>query len=365
MLTPEEPTRARKEKKPLVLPPAKWDAFVEQHPYGHFLQTSLWGDLKSAHSWQSARATLVHPGTELVGGATVLFRQLPYRLGKIAYVPRGPIVNWDDRELAVAAVQSTSILARSNGAIGMVLEPGLLDTPSDQRTLIEAKLFPIDLSVQPRRTIWINLDVEEEVDILATMKQKTRYNIGLAKRKGVTVREGGVDDLPMFYNLMQTTSERNEFAIHSLEYYQTFMKTFAEGSNRVASLLIAEYESRPLAAMIAVAYSRRGTYLYGASGNEGRDLMPTYLLQWEAMRWARARGCVTYDLWGIPDEDEATLEANFKDRNDGLWGVYRFKRGFGGQIVRHIGAWAQIFKPLHWWVWNQARRIKKSSGLGA
>ena len=83
------------------------------------------------------------------------------------------------------------------------------------------------------------------------------------------------------------------------------------------------------------------------------------------MRWARARGCLTYDLWGVPDEDEATLEANFKDRDDGLWGVYRFKRGFGGQIVRHIGAWAHVYKPVQWWLYNQARKIKKTSGLSA
>jgi len=291
MLTPEEPTRARREKKAPVFPPAKWDAFVEQHPYGHFLQSNLWGELKSAHGWRSTRASLVNSNAELVGGAIVLFRRLPYGLGSLAYVPRGPIVNWDDRDLAVAVVRSTSKLARARGAIGMVLEPGLLDTPSDQRTLIEAKLFPIDVSAQPRRTIWVNLDVEEEVDILALMKQKTRYNIGLAKRKGVTIREGGMDDLPMFYNMMQTTSERNVFAIHPLDYYQTFMKLFATGSKNIASLLIAEFESRPLAAMIAVAHAKRGTYLYGASGNEGRDLMPTYLLQWEAMRWARAKGC--------------------------------------------------------------------------
>ncbi|MCL4505249.1 MAG: peptidoglycan bridge formation glycyltransferase FemA/FemB family protein [Chloroflexi bacterium] len=348
-----------------MFPLAKWDAFVEQHPYGHFLQTNQWGELKSAHGWRSTRASLINSNAELVGGAIVHFRRLPYGLGSVAYVPRGPVVNWDDRDLAVSAVRSTSKIARTRGAIGIIIEPGLLDTPSDQRTLQEARLFQIDVSVQPRRTIWVNLDVEEEVDILALMRQKTRYNIGLAKRKGVIVREGGADDLTMFYNMMQTTSERNIFAIHPLDYYQTFMNLFASSSAHMASLLIAEHDKRPLAAMIVVAFGKRATYLYGASGNEGRELMPTYLLQWEAMRWARARGCVTYDLWGIPDEDEETLEANFKDRDDGLWGVYRFKRGFGGQVVRHIGAWAQVYSPLRWWLYAQARRIKKTSGLTA
>jgi lipid II:glycine glycyltransferase (peptidoglycan interpeptide bridge formation enzyme) len=348
-----------------VFPPAKWDAFVEQHPYGHFLQTTMWGELKSAHGWRTLRASLVNANAELVGGSVVLFRRLPFGLGTLAYVPRGPVVNWDERELATAVLRTTSKLARSRGAIGLVIEPDLLDTPSDQRTLREARLFPVDLHVQPRRTIWVNLDVEEEVDILALMKQKTRYNVGLSKRKGVTVRAGTPDDLPSFYAMMQTTADRNIFSIHPLAYYQSFLQLFASGSNPIGSLLVAEHEGRALAGMITVALGKRATYLYGASSNDSRDLMPTYLLQWEAMRWARARGCVTYDLWGVPDEDEPVLEAQFKDRDDGLWGVYRFKRGFGGQVVRHIGAWAQVYSPLRWWLFNQARRIKKTSGLSA
>ena len=131
----------------------------------------------------------------------------------------------------------------------------------------------VDIHVQPRRTIWVNLDVEDEVDILALMKQKTRYNVGLAKRKGVTVRTGTADDLPLFYSMMETTAERNVFSIYPLEYYQTFMRLFAETQHQKAALLIAEYEKRPLAMMMVVASGKRATYLYGASDNEGRDLM--------------------------------------------------------------------------------------------
>lgn len=363
MLTPEEPTRARREKKPPVFPSNKWDRFVEHSPYGHILQTTQWGELKNEHGWKTVRASLVNANAELVGGSVVLLRRLPYGLGTLAYVPRGPVVNWDDRDLAIAVVRSTAKLARSRGAIALITEPGMLDTPSDRRTLQTAQLTEIDLHVQPRRTIWVNLDVEDEVDILALMKQKTRYNIGLAKRKGVTVRVGTADDLPAFYAMMESTAERNTFSIYPLTYYQHFMRLFASGQHARAALLIAEFEQRPLASVIVAAHGKTATYLYGASGDEGRDLMPTYLLQWEAMRWARERGCLTYDLWGVPDEDEATLEAHFKDRDDELWGVYRFKRGFGGQVVRHIGAWAQVYSPLRWWLYCQARRIRKTTGL--
>ncbi len=363
MLTPDEPIRARKEKKAAVFPAARWDAFVEQHAYGHLLQTSKWGELKSQHGWQYVRSTVVNAEAELIGGSIILFRRLPFGLGMLAYVPRGPVVNWDNRDTAAAVIKIAAKTAHSRGAIGLIVEPELLDTPSDRRTLAGCGLFPLDLHVQPRRTIWVNLDVEEEVDILSSMKQKTRYNIGLARRKGVTVREGGSNDIAAFYSLSQTTAERNAFSIYPESYYRSFLNLFGPLNADRARLLIAEHNRRTLAGLVVVAFGQRATYLYGASSNEDRELMPTYLLQWEAMRWARERGCRTYDLWGVPDEDEATLEANFKDRNDGLWGVYRFKRGFGGQIVRHIGAWGQVFSPARWWLYQQACRLRKTNGL--
>jgi lipid II:glycine glycyltransferase (peptidoglycan interpeptide bridge formation enzyme) len=344
---------------------AEWDSFVLHHPHGHILQTQAWGKLKSLHGWRAARASVLTPQNKPVGVALTLVRSLPYGLGKIAYVPRGPVVNWDNEEHAAAAVRTASRLARNAGAFAMVIEPDLLDTPSDCHLLERLALTPVDFGAQPRRTIWVNLDVDEDVDILAAMKQKTRYNIGLSKRKGVTVRVGGVDDAPMFYEMMQTTAERDTFAIHPLRYYRDFMQLFTQGDSAPARLLIAEFEGQPLAGLVVAALGERALYLYGASTNERRELMPTYLLQWEAMLWARQRGCKTYDMWGIPDEDEPTLEANFESRSDGLWGVYRFKRGFGGQVVRHVGAWVSVFSPLRWWLFNRARKVRKTTGLTA
>jgi peptidoglycan pentaglycine glycine transferase (the first glycine) len=262
-------------------------------------------------------------------------------------------------------VRTASRLARNAGAFAIVIEPDLLDTPSDRHLLERLKLQPVDFSVQPRRTIWVNLDVDEDVDILAAMKQKTRYNIGLSKRKGVVVRVGSVADAGLFFSMMQTTAERDTFAVHALAYYRDFFQLFTQGEHAPARLLIAEYEHQPLASLVVTALGERAVYLYGASTNEHRELMPTYLLQWEAMLWARGRGCKTYDMWGVPDEDEAVLEANFEKRSDGLWGVYRFKRGFGGQVVRHIGAWVNVFSPLRWWLFNQARKVRKTTGLTA
>jgi lipid II:glycine glycyltransferase (peptidoglycan interpeptide bridge formation enzyme) len=194
------------------------------------------------------------------------------------------------------------------------------------------------------------------------MKQKTRYNVRLAGRKGVTVRPGDEGDLPAFYRLMETTAQRDGFGIHTQAYYEAAHRLFVPSGQ--GNLLLAEYDGQLLAGLVvlAAAHGRAACYMYGASSDAHRNLMPTYLLQWEAMLWAREQGCRVYDLWGVPDENEDRLEAEFKGRSDGLWGVYRFKRGFGGRLARSIGAWDLVYSPLRYWLyatavgWLQQRR---------
>jgi lipid II:glycine glycyltransferase (peptidoglycan interpeptide bridge formation enzyme) len=199
--------------------------------------------------------------------------------------------------------------------------------------------------VQPPRTIVVDLQDEPDL-LLKRMKQKTRYNIRLAGRKGVTVRAGGESDLPEFYHLMETTAERDGFGIHTQAYYQTVHRLFVPRGQ--GCLLLAEHEGKLLAGLVVLALGNTACYMYGASSSESRNLMPTYPLQWEAMLWAKEQGCLTYDLWGVPDEEESTLEAEFAKRSDGLWGVYRFKRGFGGRVIRTIGAWDLVYAPLRY-----------------
>jgi lipid II:glycine glycyltransferase (peptidoglycan interpeptide bridge formation enzyme) len=178
--------------------------------------------------------------------------------------------------------------------------------------------------------------------MLARMKPKTRYNLRLAQKKGVTVRAW--DDIESFHKMMLVTGGRDGFGVHSLEYYRRAHELFHPKG--MCEILVAEYEGKPLAALFVARSGTRAYYLYGASTDEERNRMPAYLLQWEAMKWAKARSCEEYDLWGVPDEDEATLEANFEKRRDGLWGVYRFKRGFGGELKRAAQALDRVYNPL-------------------
>jgi lipid II:glycine glycyltransferase (peptidoglycan interpeptide bridge formation enzyme) len=160
------------------------------------------------------------------------------------------------------------------------------------------------------------------------MKSKTRYNVHLAKRRGVKVRLGGLTDLPIFYDMYVETSSRDEFIIRPFVYYHDAWRTFIEAN--LAQLFIAEYEAQPLAGLILFCFGKKVWYMYGASSALHRNLMPNHLLQWEAIRWAKAQGYTVYDLWGAPD---------VLDKSDPLWGVYKFKEGFGDQFVCHIGAY--------------------------
>lgn len=320
---------------------ACWNAFVTAHPAGHLLQLSQWGALRVRFGWQAVRLAL-EQGGQLRAGAQVLFRRLP--LGRsLAYVPKGPLMDLDDDAATTQLWAALHGLARSRRAVLLKIEPELPDDPVLVARLWDWGFRPSPQTIQPRRTIWVDLSADEEA-ILSRIKSKTRYNIRLAARKGVQVREGTLDDFDTFYALMQETGARDGFPVRSRGYYLTAYQFFAPAG--LARLFLAFYGDEPLGALMAFACGDKAWYLYGASSNRHRNRMPNYRLQWEAMRWAKARGCIAYDLWGIPDEDEATLEAQFTERHDGLWGLYRFKRGFGGRAHRYIGACDYVYSPL-------------------
>jgi len=313
----------------------KWDQFISRSSHVHFLQTSAWGRLKSTIGWQPY---YVQAGQ---AGAQVLLRRMPFGL-HIAYIPKGPMgIDW---ELLWADIDE---LCRQKNAIFLKIEPDIKE-PADPEMLAQLnKLGRASSTIQPRRTLVIDLAGTED-DWLGRMKQKTRYNIGLAQRKAVVIRPSG--DVDTFYQMMRLTGYRDGFGIHLREYYQKAYQLFAPDQR--CALFQAEYEGKPLAAIMVFLSGDRAWYLYGASSDEERNRMPTYLLQWEGMRWSSRQGCTQYDLWGVPDASEEELETGFTNRSDGLWGVYRFKRGFGARLVRSIGAWDRIYNRALYWLYQ-------------
>ena len=333
----------------LLTPQTQWTETLTTRQ-GHLLQSWAWGELKSRFGWLARRI-------QVEGAiAQVLFRRLPLGLS-IAYVPKGPAVEWDDTVQVRTLLSAIRAEAKKQKAIFLKIEPDVLTTAPQAETITDflynSGFVPSD-TIQPRTSKIIDISPDED-DILAGMKQKTRYNIRLAQKKGITIREGDLRDVAVFHEMSQITAGRDGFGIHDQDYYKTAFQLFAPEH---CTLLLAEYKGDPLAALMVFQQDRIAYYFYGASNNHRRNLMPTYLLQWAAIEWARRHNCTQYDLWGIPDADLATLEAEFQQRSDGLWGVYRFKRGFGGEIVRSIGAFDYVYNLPLYQMYKMYRQLK-------
>lgn len=323
---------------------AEWNSFLEKHPDAHLLQLGEWGELKSAFGWKPVRLIL-----DDAAGVQILFRHLPFGL-TLAYLPKPVDERWLTVDNGKFWNEIDSVCKRHH-AVFLKVEPDLWEDGHSRFANHDLRVSPHN--IQPPRTIVINIRDDEET-ILARMRQKCRYNIRLAQKKGVTVRVW--DDISAFHEMILATGGRDGFGVHSLEYYRRAYDLFHPKGT--CELLMAEYEGKPLAALMVFAHGRRAWYVYGASNDLERNRMPAYLLQWEAIRWAKAHGCEEYDLWGVPDENEDVLEANFERRSDGLWGVYRFKRGFGGEVKRAAQAMDRIYNPLLYqlYLWRMAGR---------
>jgi lipid II:glycine glycyltransferase (peptidoglycan interpeptide bridge formation enzyme) len=343
--------------QPLPTPPdAAWDSFVAGHGGAHILQTAGWGALKSRFGWRATRVALGDGDGLPQAGAQLLFkRQLGLTLG---YVPRGPLVDWQDAAAVRTLLASLTAACRSAGAAVLKLEPELPDTPATRSLLASFGLRPSSQTVQPRSTIVFDLQGDDDA-LLARMKSKWRYNVRLAERKGVTVRPCSEADLPAFNALMADTATRDRFDVHDPAYYSAAFRLLAPH----AVFLLAEFEGQPLAAIVVCAVGARAWYLWGASSDRERNRMPNHALQWAGIRWARERGATLYDFWGIPD-DLGALAQGLRNGDgsgtpvdllpvelealphEGLWGVYRFKQGFGGLVTRTVGAWDLPVNPV-------------------
>ena len=316
-----------------------WDEIYPAVKNPHILQTFEWGELKSKFGWAPYR--FEHKGLVF----QLLMRKLPFGF-KIAYIPKG-IINTENEGLWKLIDE----FCISKKAIFLKYEQDSFFGERDHNRV--DKKFIVSKPIQPKSTIEIDLQGSES-DWLERMKQKTRYNIKLAIKKGIWIED--TDNISTFYQLMLDTSKRDNFGVHSKKYYQLVFDLFSP-SKKVA-LLIAKFEQTPLAGLMILRSGDRSWYFYGASNNLERNRMPTYLLQFEAMKWAKSQGCTSYDLWGIPDGDEEILERDFNSRSDGLWGVYRFKRGFGGVIKRASPAYDRVYCPILYKMINTFQKIR-------
>jgi peptidoglycan pentaglycine glycine transferase (the first glycine) len=332
---------------------AEWDAAAARLPGSHVLQSWTWGECKSRFGWTADRRLWTDRDGRTVAAAQILRRTA--RVGPFSatlfYLPKGPLLDWDDDAVREPVLADLEQMARREHAIQIKIDPDLVmgrGIPEAGKEDAEAagaralarlrdrgwRFSPEQ--VQFRNTVLLDIRPGEDA-LLAAMKSKTRYNIRLAARHGVTVRPGGESDLPQLYRMYAETADRDSFVIRPEGYYLDIWGSMMRAGH--AQPLIAEVEELPVAALILFHFADRGWYLYGMSRSLHRGKMPNHLLQWEAVRWLKRAGYSFYDLWGAPDV--------FAE-DDPLWGVFQFKQGFGGQVVRYAGAWDHPSAPARY-----------------
>ena len=308
-----------------------WNAAVEA-ANGHLLQSWEWGSFKTDFGWDAERIEVEANGSRIL--AQVLYRG---RAGiSMGYIPRGPVIHGDVEAAWPAFLARLDAVARRRRAVVTMIEPdralGLTGT------FRQAGLVAGPKHVQPGRTVLVPLHESAEAQ-LKQMHQKTRYNVRLADKRGVAIERAAVtpEAMDRFYALMEDTASRNEFSVHSRAYYDGFLQTFGDR----ACLLFAHYEGQDAATIIAARFGAQAIYMYGASSTVHRAHGAAFRLQFEAMRWAQENGCTVYDLWGIPEQDPESMESEEGEgkaagtKGDDWRGLYRFKTGFGGDIVSY------------------------------
>ena len=338
-----------------------WNQLIASLPGRHILQSWEWGESKRISGWQASHKVWRDEDDQTAAAALILTRaislkgiEFPLR---IMYIPRGPIIlNWEDIPLRTKVLSDLNEIGKQRNVVFIKMDPEVemgrgvpreagADEISWAQNLIgdlrEDGWISSPEQVQFRNTMLIDLQPELE-QLLVNMKQKTRYNVRLAERRGVTVRPGNLPDLDLLFNMYAETSLRDGFTIRNADYYLSLWRDFITAG--MAEPLLAEVDGEPVAGVIIFRFGGRAWYMFGMSREAHREKMPNYLLQWEAMVRAKQEGCVSYDLWGAPDEF---------DEKDPLWGVFRFKAGLGAEVVRFIGAWDLPLNPLMYRTYTQ------------
>lgn len=327
---------------------AEIDSFIKNHWKSHFMQSPQWSNLKS--HWNREILLSRDKGGNIKGYMCLLIRKIPLINRTIMYSPRGPVADVDDGATYRDLITRAKEVAEKYNSYVLKIDP---DIPADDeayREMVTGMGFKIKgdtknfEAIQPRFVFRLNIGNRSEDEVMAMFTQKTRYNIRLASRRGVKTRIGTMDDLPAFHQIMLETGIRDKFIVRSKEYFQQMLKAMGDD----ARLYLAFYNEQLIAGTIAIAYGNKCWYLYGASSNDHRNVMPNYLLQWEMIKWGLERNAEIYDFRGVSGD---------LDESNPLYGLYRFKKGFNGDFTEFIGELDYVFNPLIYRLMEVGERI--------
>lgn len=326
----------------------EYKKFLENHERCNFQQSLEWAKVKD--SWKNEVILAEDEQGNIIGSLSVLIRKIPI-FGNLMYSSRGPVCDIHDEKVLEQLTEGAKQLAKKYHAFVLKIEPDIKSDDQEFRKIVtklgyrikdDAKDFSEE--IQPRYVFRLDIKGKTEDEIFAGFHQKTRYNIRLAIKKGVTVKEGTKEDLKDFHKIMVETGARDGFIIRPLEYFEKMYDALAPEHMKV---LMAYYEGKPISGVIPIMYGNKTWYLYGASSNKYRNVMPNYLLQWEMIKLAIARKNDIYDLRGV---------SGVVDESHPQYGLYRFKKGFGAEFTEFLGEIYIPFKPVWYKLYKVAEK---------
>jgi len=333
----------------------EYETFVNNHPMGTFTQSLAWAKLKSVNGWKSAALAVRNVDGKITGTALILMKKVPFFNKNLLYSPRGPVVDREDAQTFQELMDGIKRLAKRVHAYLFKMDPYVSQAEDIEEYKIMAQNAGFyyrpdqkDLTtIQSRRNYMIDLTGKTAEQVFSDFQSKWRYNTRLAMRHGVECRSYGLEGLDEFYRLYTITGQRDEFALRDKNYFRTLLENFGEH----ARIYLCYYQEEAVSGAIAIQYGGKTCYVYGASGNEHREVRPNHLMQWTMMQWALESGCHTYDMQSV---------TFIEDPSSKYYGVYHFKSGFGGQVVTLAGEFDLIFSKFTYRMVNFGQKLLRS-----
>ncbi len=328
----------------------EFEAFNKTHEFGSFMQSERWARIKSG--WGHEVIVSRDEGGAIVGGMSVLIKRLPIFPFTLLYAPRGPVCDLNDFDVIDDLINGVRELKRKHRAYMFVMDPYVMasDELFIKRARMKGFLFTPGMAdfttIQTRNNYMLNIKNRTPDEVFASFHSKWRYNIRVAEKKGVTCVVGDTSYLDDFYALMRVTGERDGFIIRPKAYFEKMMNELGEHCR----LYMCYYQGIPVSGAITTQYAGKTCYVYGASDNNHRNVMPNHLMQWEMIKWAIEGGCFLYDFQGIPF---------YFDENDPHYGVYRFKKGFNGEVVEFAGEFNLVFNSFIRFIADSGEKLSR------
>lgn len=329
----------------------EYEKFASESKYGYFSQSLKWCGVKDNWGWDAVISR--DADGKICGTCLVLIRKVPVVGKTIMYAPRGPVCDWRNREIMDDIMVGIKELAKKYKCIEFICDPCIEECDEDTWKIFgemgfSHKRFAPDFETIQTRNNYMLRDIEGKTldEIMLGFKPDWRNRIRKAPKKGVYCEFHGAEAVDDFYPIMQATGERDGFTIRSKEYFVKMLNSLGEDMCRLVMCYVDEDGKKiPLSGAIAVRYAGKTAYVYGASANHHRNLYPNYLMQWEMIQWAMKGNCYIYDFQGIP---------HFDDETKPEYGVYKFKKGFNGEVVTFEGEFSYTFKPVLKTILNMA-----------